>query len=74
MKHDMFGDYKPHYEANVWVKNGAGDPLLLEKFTTKKEAVACVKNFKKNYKGSEELDCFVNHFDDTECVDDSFDV
>ncbi len=74
MKYDMFGDYKPHYEANVWIKNGTGDPLLLETYTTKREAIECIKKFKKQYKGAEELDCFVNHFDETECVDNYWNI
>jgi len=74
MKYDLFGDYRPHYEANVWIENGKGDPLLLEKFTTKREAIKCIKDFKKSYKGKDKLDCFVNHFDEDECVDYSFDV
>ena len=74
MKRDYFGVYRPFYEANVWVLNGKGDPLLLEGFTTKREAVACIKAFKKQYKGGEELDCFVKHFDEDECCDNSWDV
>ena len=65
---------KPFYQANVWIKNGGGDPLLLEEFTTKKEAVDCIKSFKKRYKGDDELDCYVSHFDETEFSDYSFDV
>lgn len=65
---------KPFYQANVWVENGLGDPLLLEEFTTKKEAVSCIKKFKKNYKGNDELECFVKRFDENECTDYSFDV
>lgn len=74
MKYDIFGEYKPHYEANVWIYNGKGDPLLLEEFTTKREAIKCIKDFKKSYKGNERLDCFVNHFDETECVDDYWNI
>lgn len=73
-KYDWFGEYKPHFEANVWIYNGSGDPLLIEKFTTKREAVACINKFRKEYKGGERLDCFVNHFDETDCTDYSFDV
>lgn len=73
-KYDWFGEYKHHYEANIWIYNGSGDPLLIEKFTTKREAVACINNFRKKYNGGEKLDCFVKHFDETECVDYSFDV
>ena len=65
---------KPFYQANVWIKNGKGDPLLLEEFTTKREAVACIKDFRKHYNGKEELDCYVTHFDENECSDYSFDV
>lgn len=65
---------KPFYQANVWIKNGAGDPLLLEEFTTKREAVKCIKDFVKRYKGNEELDCYVSHFDEDECSDYSFNV
>lgn len=65
---------KPFYQANVWVKNGLGDPLLLEEFTTKREAVKCIKEFQKQYKGKAELDCYVSHFDENECSDYSFDV
>lgn len=72
MKGYEFGN--PFYQANVWVKNGTGDPLLLEEFTTKREAVACIKDFEKRYKGTDGLDCYVVHFDDDECFDYSFDV
>lgn len=65
---------KPYYEANVWIKNGTGDPLLLESFTTKREAVSCVKAFKKSYKGEAELDCFVKHFDKDGFNDYSIDM
>ena len=65
---------KPFYQANVWIKNGIGDPLLLEEFTTKKEAVNCIKSFLKQYKGNDELDCYVSHFDKDEFSDYSFDV
>jgi hypothetical protein len=67
---------KPFYQANVWIKNGAGDPLLLEEFTTKREAVKCIKDFVKKYKGKgkDELDCYVSHFDEDECSDYSFNV
>ena len=65
---------KPFYQANVWIKNGAGDPLLLEEFTTKKEAVACIKNFKKIYKGENDLDCYVSHFDEDGFSEYSFDI
>lgn len=65
---------KPFYQANVWIKNGAGDPLLLEEFTTKREAVKCIKDFVKKYKGKEELDCYVSHFDEDECSDYSFNI
>lgn len=75
MKYDMFsGEYKPHYEANVWIYNSKGDPLLLEYFTTKREAIKCIKDFLKSYKGGERLDCFVNHFDEDECVDDYWNI
>lgn len=65
---------KPFYQANVWIMNGAGDPLLLEEFTTKKEAVDCIKKFRKQYSGNDELDCYVSHFDKDECCDYSFNV
>lgn len=65
---------KPFYQANVWVKYGCGDPLLLEEFTTKREAIDCIKKFKKSYKGENELECYVSHFDETECSDYSFNV
>lgn len=55
---------KPFYEANVWVKNGVGDPLLLEFFPTRREAIACVRAFKKAYTGGKPLDCYVNKFDE----------
>lgn len=74
MKVDFFGEYRPYYEANVWIENGGGDPLLLEGFTTKREAISCIKAFKKQYNGSEKLDCFVKHFDEDECCDFSFNV
>jgi hypothetical protein len=67
-------EYRPHYEANIWIYNGKGDPLLLEKFTTRREALACINQFRKNYKGGEKLDCFINHFDEDECVDNSWNV
>lgn len=60
---------QPYYEANVWILNGCGDPLLLDEFTTKREAVKCVKDFLKTYTGSEKLDCFVKHFDENGCCD-----
>ena len=72
MKGYIFG--KPFYQANIWIKGGSGDPLLLEEFTTRREAVACIKNFKKQYQGQEELECYVVHFDENECSDYSFDV
>ena len=65
---------KPFYQANVWIKNGCGDPLLLEEFTTKREAVNCIKRFKNQYKGTNELECYVSHFNATECSDYSFNV
>jgi hypothetical protein len=65
---------RPFYQANVWIKNGVGDPLLLEEFTTRREAVACIKAFKKQYSGKNALDCYVRHFDENECRDYSFDV
>jgi hypothetical protein len=65
---------RPFYQANVWIKNGVGDPLLLEEFTTKREAVKCIKDFVKKYKCDDELDCYVSHFDEDECSDYSFDV
>jgi hypothetical protein len=65
---------KPFYQANIWVKNGVGDPLLLEEFTTKREAVNCIKNFKKSYSGENELDCYVVHFDENEYSEYSFNV
>lgn len=65
---------KPFYQANVWIENGRGDPLLLEEFTTKREAVNCIKSFLKQYKGNDKLDCYVSHFDEDECSDYSFDV
>ena len=65
---------KPFYQANVWIKNGAGDPLLLEEFTTKKEAINCIKEFQKQYVSNAELDCYVSHFDENECSDYSFNI
>jgi hypothetical protein len=65
---------KPFYQANVWIKNGIGDPLLLEEFTTKREAAACIKDFRKHYKGGDELECYISHFDEDECSDYSFNV
>ena len=55
---------KPFYQANVWIKNGVGDPLLLEEFTTNREAVKCIKDFVKKYKGKDELEFYVSHFDE----------
>ena len=74
MKRSIFEVGIPYYQANVWIKYGAGDPLLLEEFTTKKEAVACIKRFRKQYNGSEELECYVKRFDENECCEYSFDV
>lgn len=65
---------QPYYEANVWIYNGVGDPLLLEDFTTKREAVKCIKDFIKTYTGNEKLDCYVQHFDENECADFTFDL
>jgi hypothetical protein len=65
---------KPFYQANVWIKNGRGDPLLLEEYTTKNEAVNCIKKFKRQYNGTVELECYVSHFDATECSDYSFNL
>lgn len=65
---------KPFYQASVWIKNDIGDPLLLEEFTTKREAVACIKAFRKRYNGNDELECYVSHFDENECSDYSFDA
>ena len=65
---------KPFYQANVWIKNGVGDPLLLEEFTTKREAVKCIKKFQIQYKGKAELDCYVVRFDEHEYSEYSFNV
>lgn len=65
---------KPFYQANIWIKGGIGDPLLIEDFTTKRDAVACIKKFKKSYQGESELECYVSHFDKDCCSDYSFDV
>ena len=72
MKGYEFG--KPFYQANVWIKNGAGDPLALEEFTTRSEAVKYIRDLRKQYKGKDELECYVRHFDENECSDYSFDV
>ena len=77
MKLDIFSDDldgRPYYEANVWIYNGKGDPLALEYYSTKREAVAFIKRFKKTYKGNERLDCFVKLFDEEGCTVDSWDV
>ncbi len=77
MKLDIFSDDlegRPYYEANVWIYNGKGDPLALEYYSTKREAVAFIKRFKKAYKGNERLDCFVKLFDEEQCCQDSWDV
>ena len=77
MKLDIFSgdrDGRPYYEANVWIYNGKGDPLALEYFSTKREAVAFIKRFKKAYKGTERLDCYVNRFDEEGNWEDYFDV
>lgn len=75
MKLDLFNcEGRPYYEANVWIYNGKGDPLLLEYFTTKREAVACIKRFIKTYKGEERLDCYVNRFDEEDNWEACFDV
>lgn len=67
-------DGKPFYQANIWVENGIGDPLLLEEFTTKREAINCIKKFRKQYKGKDKLSCYVKHFDEYEWCDYTFDV
>ena len=72
MRGYIFG--KPFYQANVWVKYGNGDPLALEEFTTKLEAVKFIRDFRKKYKGKDELDCFVKRFDEHEFCDYSIDV
>lgn len=64
----------PFYQSNVWIKGGVGDPLLLEGFTTKREAINCINQFKKWYKGKDELECYVSHFDKDGFSDYSFDV
>lgn len=74
MKLTIFDFDKPYYQACVWIYNGVGDPLLIESFTTKREAVKCIKDFVKQYKGNEKLDCYVSHFDKDGCSDYSFDV
>ena len=65
---------KPFYRAFVWEKDGAYDWLLKEAFTTKREAISCIKTFKKTYTGSKELDCYVRLYDENECTVDDFDV
>lgn len=65
---------KQFYQANIWEYNGCGDPLLLEEFTTKREAIKCIEDFKKAYKGEKKLDCYISHFDEDEFSDYSFDV
>lgn len=65
---------KPFYRANVWVKNGIGDALLREEFTTKREAIACINKFRKTYTENAELDCYVQLCDEYEYCVDSFDV
>lgn len=75
MKLDFFELHgRQYYQANVWVKLSAGDPLLLEEFSTKREAVKCVKDFVKQYKGVEELDCYVGHYDEHGLCDYAFGV
>lgn len=64
---------KPFWQANVWRVSG-GDPLLLEEFTTKKEAVNCVLAFKKSYEGGDKLDCFAKKFDEHEFYADHVDL
>jgi hypothetical protein len=71
MKGYVFG--KPSYQANVWIKNGC-DPILLAEFTTKKEAVDCIKKFRKQYKGNDELNCYVRYFDENGYSYYTFDV
>lgn len=65
---------KPFWQANVWIKNGKGDPLALEEFTTKREAISYIKAYRKQYKGQDELDCYISHFDEDEYVDYSEDI
>ena len=65
---------KPFWQANVWIKNGKGDPLALEEFTTKREAINYIKAYRKQYKGQDELDCYISHFDEDEYVDYSEDI
>lgn len=74
MKLNWFEGDRPFWEANVWIYNGVGDALLLERFTTKAEAIKCVKDFRKKYKGGDRLDCFVSRFDADEFCEYSINV
>ena len=65
---------QPFYQANIWIKNCCGDPLLLEEFTTKREALSCIKTFVKQYNGQEELECYISHFDKNGFSEYSIDV
>lgn len=65
---------KPFWQANIWIKNGKGDPLALEEFTTKREAINYIKAYRKQYKVQDELDCYISHFDEDEYVDYSEDI
>jgi hypothetical protein len=65
---------RPYYRACAWEKAG-GDPLVYEYFTTKREAISCLKKFKKTYEGYvNELDCYARLFDENGDSVDDFDV
>ena len=53
---------KKYYESCVWEQGN--NCILLEFYTTKAEAIKSVKTCKKNYKGNNELDCFVRLHDE----------
>lgn len=63
MRLDVFDlDGRQYCEANVWEENG--NCLYLDFYTTKSEAIKEVKAYKKSYKGTKELDCFVRLHDE----------
>lgn len=63
MRLGIFDTYgREYYEAAVYEVDKAC--LLLDFYTTKAEAVKAVKDFKKSYKGNNELDCFVRLHDE----------
>ena len=65
-------DGKKHYSANVWEINGK--PLLIQFYTTKKEAIKAVKACKKSYEGNKEIDCYVRLYDEYGFSIEAYDI